>query len=248
MAKSTESTPASADPDLHAGSREVHPATGPRPSQSSQRRRAPVGLPERDRGERRGSRRNQTAPRNDLAGRRINLQELTAALSQPRLTEMPYSAKDLVDDLQQKLASAHPEEGAARAMGDRRKRREPEYRSAIIAARPPGTVRECVPSRARRRPHLDLGRVRTAVCLYPFRTENGTSSARPKTGDANRFAPWARVITALDFIGPAPSSKRTAGNSTLIMTRLHLPGHAGDPASRAGFCLTRGSDVQFFRE
>ncbi len=42
----------------------------------------------------------------------ISLQELTAALSPPRLTEMEYSAKDLVDDLRQKLASVHPEEGA----------------------------------------------------------------------------------------------------------------------------------------
>lgn len=41
-----------------------------------------------------------------------NLQALTAALSQPRLTEMPYSAADLVGDLQQRLAAEHPDEGA----------------------------------------------------------------------------------------------------------------------------------------
>ena len=32
-----------------------------------------------------------------------NLQRLTAALSQPRLTEMPYSAADLMGDLQAKI-------------------------------------------------------------------------------------------------------------------------------------------------
>ncbi|HEV2842701.1 MAG TPA: hypothetical protein VGW39_15370 [Chthoniobacterales bacterium] len=41
-----------------------------------------------------------------------NLQSLTAALSQPRLTEMPYSAADFVGDLQQRLAAEHPDEGA----------------------------------------------------------------------------------------------------------------------------------------
>lgn len=34
-----------------------------------------------------------------------NLQGVTAALSQPRLTEMPYAAKDFVEDLQQKIAT-----------------------------------------------------------------------------------------------------------------------------------------------
>jgi K+-sensing histidine kinase KdpD len=42
----------------------------------------------------------------------VNLQELTTALGQPRLTEMPYSAKDLIEDLQQKLATSYPEEAA----------------------------------------------------------------------------------------------------------------------------------------
>lgn len=41
-----------------------------------------------------------------------NLQSLTAALSQPRLTEMPYSAADFVEDLQERLAAEHPDEGA----------------------------------------------------------------------------------------------------------------------------------------
>ena len=41
-----------------------------------------------------------------------NLQELTAALGQPRLMEMPYSAKDLIEDLRQKLATDYPEESA----------------------------------------------------------------------------------------------------------------------------------------
>jgi K+-sensing histidine kinase KdpD len=41
-----------------------------------------------------------------------NLQQLTTALSQPRLTQMEYSAKDLLEDLREKLASAHPEEAA----------------------------------------------------------------------------------------------------------------------------------------
>jgi signal transduction histidine kinase len=40
----------------------------------------------------------------------VNLQELTTALGQPRLTEMPYAAKDLMEDLQQKLATGYPEE------------------------------------------------------------------------------------------------------------------------------------------
>lgn len=40
----------------------------------------------------------------------VNLQELTTALGQPRLTEIPYAAKDLIEDLQQKLATAYPEE------------------------------------------------------------------------------------------------------------------------------------------
>ncbi len=40
-----------------------------------------------------------------------NLQSLTAALSQPRLTDMLYSAADLVDDVRQRLAAEHPDEG-----------------------------------------------------------------------------------------------------------------------------------------
>jgi K+-sensing histidine kinase KdpD len=39
-----------------------------------------------------------------------DLQQLTAALSQPRLTQMPYAAKDLIEDLRQKLATDHPSE------------------------------------------------------------------------------------------------------------------------------------------
>jgi K+-sensing histidine kinase KdpD len=42
----------------------------------------------------------------------INLQDLTAALSPPRLTQMPYAAKDLIEDLQDKLAASHPTESA----------------------------------------------------------------------------------------------------------------------------------------
>ena len=38
-----------------------------------------------------------------------NLQGLTAALSQPRLTEMPYEARDFMEDLQQKIATDFPE-------------------------------------------------------------------------------------------------------------------------------------------
>jgi signal transduction histidine kinase len=41
-----------------------------------------------------------------------NLQQLTAALSQPMLTEMPYSAGELMEDLQQKVAAAYPEESS----------------------------------------------------------------------------------------------------------------------------------------
>jgi K+-sensing histidine kinase KdpD len=52
-----------------------------------------------------------------------NLQDLTAALSQPRLTQMAYAAKDFVEDLQQKLAVDYPQETAhvkwdASAVGD----------------------------------------------------------------------------------------------------------------------------------
>lgn len=41
-----------------------------------------------------------------------NLQKLTVALGQPRLTEMPYSAKDFVEDLRQKLSTDYPKESA----------------------------------------------------------------------------------------------------------------------------------------
>jgi K+-sensing histidine kinase KdpD len=41
-----------------------------------------------------------------------NLQDLTAALSQPRLTEMPYSAKDFIEDLEHKLVATYPDEAA----------------------------------------------------------------------------------------------------------------------------------------
>lgn len=41
-----------------------------------------------------------------------NLQRLTVALGQPRLTEMPYSAKDFVDDLRQKLDTDYPNDSA----------------------------------------------------------------------------------------------------------------------------------------
>ena len=41
-----------------------------------------------------------------------SLQELTAALSPPRLTQMPYAAKELIEDLQQKIAASHPTESA----------------------------------------------------------------------------------------------------------------------------------------
>ncbi len=39
-----------------------------------------------------------------------SLHEVTAALGKPRLTEMPYSAKDLIEDLRQKLATDYPKE------------------------------------------------------------------------------------------------------------------------------------------
>ncbi|HKP92834.1 MAG TPA: hypothetical protein VJS88_02980 [Chthoniobacterales bacterium] len=41
-----------------------------------------------------------------------DLQKLTAALSPPRVTEMAYSAKELMEDLQQKLGSVNPDEAA----------------------------------------------------------------------------------------------------------------------------------------
>jgi K+-sensing histidine kinase KdpD len=41
-----------------------------------------------------------------------SLQELTSALGQPRLTEMPYPAKEFIEDLQEKLATDYPKESA----------------------------------------------------------------------------------------------------------------------------------------
>src|SRR4051794_10168474 len=41
-----------------------------------------------------------------------NLQGLTAALSPPRLVEMPYAAKDFIEDLQQKIATDYPADSA----------------------------------------------------------------------------------------------------------------------------------------
>lgn len=41
-----------------------------------------------------------------------NLQKLTAALSQARLTEMSYDASEFVEDLRQKFATTHPDNGA----------------------------------------------------------------------------------------------------------------------------------------
>lgn len=42
----------------------------------------------------------------------VNLQQVTAALSQPALTEMPYAAGEFIEDLQQKVATAFPAESA----------------------------------------------------------------------------------------------------------------------------------------
>ncbi|HEX4640061.1 MAG TPA: ATP-binding protein [Chthoniobacterales bacterium] len=47
-----------------------------------------------------------------------SLQELTGALSQPRLTQMPYAAKDFVEDLRAKLAADHPAESAQIKWGE----------------------------------------------------------------------------------------------------------------------------------
>lgn len=41
-----------------------------------------------------------------------NLQSLTVALGQPRLTEMPYSASEFIEDLRQKLESTYQEKSA----------------------------------------------------------------------------------------------------------------------------------------
>ena len=40
-----------------------------------------------------------------------NLQSVTASLSQPRLTVIPYPAKEFVEDLRRKLNADHPDEG-----------------------------------------------------------------------------------------------------------------------------------------
>jgi K+-sensing histidine kinase KdpD len=42
----------------------------------------------------------------------VNLQSVTVALGQPRLTEMSYSASDLIEDLRQKVQTAYPEQSA----------------------------------------------------------------------------------------------------------------------------------------
>lgn len=42
----------------------------------------------------------------------VSLQDLTTSLGQPRLTQMPYTAADFIEDLRQKLASEQPEESA----------------------------------------------------------------------------------------------------------------------------------------
>lgn len=53
-----------------------------------------------------------------------NLHDLTASLSQPRLTQMPYAAQDFVEDLRQRLATDYPQEtpnvkwDASSAVGD----------------------------------------------------------------------------------------------------------------------------------
>jgi K+-sensing histidine kinase KdpD len=41
-----------------------------------------------------------------------NLQNLTVALGQPRLTEMSYSASDFIEDLREKLQTLHQEQSA----------------------------------------------------------------------------------------------------------------------------------------
>src|SRR5687768_15067450 len=41
-----------------------------------------------------------------------NLQSLTVALGQPRLTEMAYSASDIIEDLRQKLQTVYQEQSA----------------------------------------------------------------------------------------------------------------------------------------
>jgi K+-sensing histidine kinase KdpD len=41
-----------------------------------------------------------------------NLQSLTVALGQPRLTEMPYRASDFIEDLREKVQNAYPEQNA----------------------------------------------------------------------------------------------------------------------------------------
>jgi signal transduction histidine kinase len=42
----------------------------------------------------------------------LNLQQVTAALSHPPLTQMPYVAGEFIEDLQQKLAATYPAESA----------------------------------------------------------------------------------------------------------------------------------------
>ena len=42
----------------------------------------------------------------------VSLQQVTAILGWPRLTEMPYPANDFIEDLQEKLATDYPEESS----------------------------------------------------------------------------------------------------------------------------------------
>src|SRR2546423_99247 len=66
-----------------------------------------------------------------------NLQGLTAALSQPRLTEMPYAAKDFVEDLRQKIATDYPAESAQvtweESVGDARLNIDPQLLLPALA-------------------------------------------------------------------------------------------------------------------
>ena len=155
--------------------------------------------------------RDQTSARNDLRGGRESA-KLTAALSQPRLTEMPYDAAGFRGGSAAEIG--HRSSGRKRENRMERLRRETP-RSQIdpqlllpalswnCSRTPSGTSRgEGVIS-------VEARDWRTIVSSSRSANRSAASSARPKTGAASHFARSARAIMVLASIGPELSSRRT---------------------------------------
>ena len=86
-----------------------------------------------------------------------SLERVTSGLGAAKLTLMPYSAADLVEDLGQKLATDYPNEQREDRMERTRGRRHFADRSAIIAAGADRTICERVPARSCGRLHFGRG-------------------------------------------------------------------------------------------